>query len=260
MVRTPLHSYAKGRFRISPETASDLVLHLVAGAVSWFRTSEWGVSRHRNSVSQVIGNGRSRSGSAMPTCRSVAWSSPLCSPSPAQSEVARTYGVSQGWISQLMARYRAEGEAAFEPRSRRPKTSPDRDPAEATVELVLRLRKQLDRGGPGRRRRHDRLAPGPPPPDHACRGRRSTGSWSAPGWSPRTRRSDPKSSYIRFEAEQPNETWQSDFTHYRLTSPTAPGRHRDPHLARRPLPLRPVRHRPPPRHRPDRADHLPPSR
>ncbi len=29
----------------------------------------------------------------------------------------------------------------------------------------------------------------------------------------------PKSSYIRFEAEQPNETWQSDFTHYRLTQP-----------------------------------------
>jgi hypothetical protein len=23
--------------------------------VSWFRTSEWGVSRHRNSVSQVFG-------------------------------------------------------------------------------------------------------------------------------------------------------------------------------------------------------------
>ena len=29
----------------------------------------------------------------------------------------------------------------------------------------------------------------------------------------------PKSSYIRFEAEQSNETWQSDFTHYRLTRP-----------------------------------------
>src|SRR5690606_12883045 len=26
----------------------------------------------------------------------------------------------------------------------------------------------------------------------------------------------PKSSYIRFEAEQPNETWQADFTHHRL--------------------------------------------
>ena len=29
----------------------------------------------------------------------------------------------------------------------------------------------------------------------------------------------PKSSYIRFEATMPNETWQSDFTHYRLTRP-----------------------------------------
>ncbi len=28
----------------------------------------------------------------------------------------------------------------------------------------------------------------------------------------------PKSSYIRFEATMPNETWQSDFTHYRLTN------------------------------------------
>ena len=32
-----------------------------------------------------------------------------------QSEVARTYGVSQGWISKLMAGYRADGEAVFEP-------------------------------------------------------------------------------------------------------------------------------------------------
>ena len=29
----------------------------------------------------------------------------------------------------------------------------------------------------------------------------------------------PKSSYIRFQAAMPNETWQSDFTHYRLTRP-----------------------------------------
>ena len=37
-----------------------------------------------------------------------------------QSETARTYGVSQGWISRLMTRYHAEGEAAFEPHSRAP--------------------------------------------------------------------------------------------------------------------------------------------
>jgi hypothetical protein len=32
-------------------------------------------------------------------------------------------------------------------------------------------------------------------------------------------RKRPKSSYIRFEATMPNQTWQSDFTHYRLTHP-----------------------------------------
>jgi transposase len=59
-----------------------------------------------------------------------------------QSEVARAYGGSQGWISRLLARYAVEGDAAFEPRSRRPKSSPRATPPE-TVELVLRLRKEL---------------------------------------------------------------------------------------------------------------------
>ena len=59
-----------------------------------------------------------------------------------QGEVARAYGVSQGWVSRLVARYRAEGEAAFEPRSRRPKTSPNAISAEA-AELIVRLRKEL---------------------------------------------------------------------------------------------------------------------
>ena len=33
-------------------------------------------------------------------------------------------------------------------------------------------------------------------------------------------RKRPRSSYLRFEAEQPNECWQSDFTHYRLAGGT----------------------------------------
>ena len=45
-----------------------------------------------------------------------------------QAEVAATYGVSKGWVSKLVARYREEGEAAFEPRSKRPKTSPNATP------------------------------------------------------------------------------------------------------------------------------------
>ena len=59
-----------------------------------------------------------------------------------QSEVARTYGVSQGWISRLLTRYRLEGEAAFEPRSRRPRSSPGRVPA-STVDLIVSLRAEL---------------------------------------------------------------------------------------------------------------------
>ena len=38
-----------------------------------------------------------------------------------QAEVAAEYDVSKGWVSKLMARYKAAGEAAFEPRSLRPK-------------------------------------------------------------------------------------------------------------------------------------------
>jgi transposase len=59
-----------------------------------------------------------------------------------QGELASGYGVSQGWVSPLVAQYRAEGEAAFEPRSRRRKTSPN-VAAEETVELIVPLRKAL---------------------------------------------------------------------------------------------------------------------
>ena len=36
-----------------------------------------------------------------------------------QADVARDYGVSKGWVSKLVARDRAEGETAFQPRSLR---------------------------------------------------------------------------------------------------------------------------------------------
>ena len=59
-----------------------------------------------------------------------------------QGEVARQYGVSRGWISRLVARYRAGGEAASEPRSRRPDTSPGAIPGD-TAGLIIGLRKEL---------------------------------------------------------------------------------------------------------------------
>ncbi len=72
----------------------------------------------------------------------------------------------------------------------------------------------------------------------------------------------PKSSYIRFAAEMPNETWQSRLHPLPAHPPRRPTqrRHRDPDLARRLLPLRPLGHRPRPGHRPHRAGHLPPNR
>jgi transposase InsO family protein len=55
--------------------------------------------------------------------------------------------------------------------------------------------------------------------DSRCRGPRSTGSSCDAGAVTPQPAKRPRSSYIRFVAEQPNETWQSDFTHYRLTRP-----------------------------------------
>ena len=61
-------------------------------------------------------------------------------------DVAATYGVSQSWLYELLARYRAEGETAFEPRSRRPKSVPRTTPTEV-VELILELREKLTATG-----------------------------------------------------------------------------------------------------------------
>lgn len=116
-----------------------------------------------------------------------------------------------------MTRYRSEGEAAFEPRSRRPRTSPRAVP-EATVELIVRLRKELSEQG---------LDAGPETlawhlaHHHQLSLSRSTVSrtLARAGLVVPDAKKRPKSSYIRFAAEQPNETWQSDFTHYRLTGP-----------------------------------------
>jgi transposase InsO family protein len=133
-----------------------------------------------------------------------------------QSEVARTYGVSQSWISRLMARYLAEGAAAFQARSRRPHTSPRATPP-ATVELVLRLRKQLSEAGLdagadtiGWHLAHRHQVTVSRATIHRILTRAGT---VTPEPAKR-----PKASYLRFEAEMPNETWQSDFTHYRLTT------------------------------------------
>lgn len=62
------------------------------------------------------------------------------------AEVAATYNVHRSWVYKLLARYREEGEAALNPRSRRPKTSP-RALEEGTVRAFLSWRTQLITNG-----------------------------------------------------------------------------------------------------------------
>jgi hypothetical protein len=59
-----------------------------------------------------------------------------------QAETARLYGVSEAFVSRLMARWRVEGDAAFETRSRRPLNSPTATAAN-TVDLIVNLRAEL---------------------------------------------------------------------------------------------------------------------
>jgi transposase InsO family protein len=132
----------------------------------------------------------------------------------AVSEVARSYGVARSWIYALLARYRAEGEAAFEPRSRRPKTSPTAISQDA-AELIIALRKELSGQG---------LDAGPHTiawhlgHHHQTRVSAATISryLTRAGLVTPEPRKRPKSSYIRFAAELPNERWQSDFIHWHL--------------------------------------------
>jgi len=133
-----------------------------------------------------------------------------------QAEVAKSYGVSKSWVSKLIARYNAEGEGAFEPRSRRPKSSPGAlEPG--VVAQIRQLREQLSTAG---------LDAGPDTiawhleHHHGHQVSRSTISRHLvrAGLVIPEPRKRPKSSYLRFEASMPNETWQSDFTHYRLAT------------------------------------------
>ncbi|GAB4000470.1 IS481 family transposase [Glycomyces albus] len=133
-----------------------------------------------------------------------------------QTEVAQEYGVSKGWVSKLVARYRREGAAAFEARSKRPKTSPTAIGTDV-VDLITELREKLSTAG---------LDAGPDTIAwHLAHHHQTTVSAATisrylakAGLVQPQPKKRPKSSYIRFEAAMPGECWPADFTHYRLAS------------------------------------------
>ncbi|HEV3367575.1 MAG TPA: integrase core domain-containing protein [Acidimicrobiales bacterium] len=128
--------------------------------------------------------------------------------------LARTHGVSPSWLFKLLRRYRLEGPAGLEPRSRRPKSSPSRI-ADLYEDEIVTLRKELSDAGFDAgaatihfhlSKRH-RRAPSVPTIWRVLRAR---------GFVTRQPKKRPKSSYTRFVADLPNERWQADMTHVTL--------------------------------------------
>jgi transposase InsO family protein len=135
-----------------------------------------------------------------------------------QAEVARAYRLSPSWVSRLVARYRQVGEAAFEPRSRRPLSSPTTTPPQV-VDLLIALRHQLTGAGldAGAHTIAWHLA------HHHGHHLAPATIWrhlKAAGLVEPSPKKRPRSSYIRFEADLPNQMWQTDFTHVRLADAT----------------------------------------
>jgi transposase InsO family protein len=131
---------------------------------------------------------------------------------------ARAYGLSRQHIYRLVKRYQLGGLDAVEPRSRRPASNPRAVTDEVIAAIVL-LREQLTADG---------LDAGP----LTLQGHLAKQGLAVPATSTIRRilhhhglitpqpRKRPKSSYHRFAADQPNECWQSDFTHWTLADGT----------------------------------------
>jgi len=127
-------------------------------------------------------------------------------------------GMSRQHLLRLLRRYRDGGPEALEPRSRRPRTNPGRTPA-AVRERIVGLRTELTSrgldGGPVTIARHLGREGLAIPSTSTIRRILHEAGLVTP--EPRKR---PRSSWIRFEAAQPNELWQSDFTHWHLADGT----------------------------------------
>jgi transposase InsO family protein len=129
-------------------------------------------------------------------------------------EVAAAHGISKSWIYVLIKRYRAGGYEALEPRSRRPRSCEHQTPVEV-VQAIVAVRRELQANGHDAgaatiayhlAKRLDRV------PSRATIWRilKREGLIVA---QPQKR---PRCSLIRFEADLPNETWQTDITHWQL--------------------------------------------
>ena len=130
------------------------------------------------------------------------------------NRLVRDYPISRSWFYELLARYRRHGPAALEPRSHRPSFRPH-EVDHAIIEAILELRAQLSAAG---------LDAGPQTILHNLAGRFPSTPSRVTIWRILKRRGlitpephkRPKASFVRFEAQLPNELWQTDATEWRL--------------------------------------------
>ncbi|MGH9187016.1 MAG: IS481 family transposase, partial [Acidimicrobiales bacterium] len=127
------------------------------------------------------------------------------------AELAAAHGVHRSWLYKLLARYRVEGDAGLEPRSRRPHESPTRI-ADRHEDAIVALRKDLIDAG------FD--AGAATIQTHLARRQDEVPSVStiwrilkARGFVTPQPHKRPRSSWQRFEADLPTECWQADVTH-----------------------------------------------
>jgi len=131
------------------------------------------------------------------------------------TKLAREHGISRRWIHKLVKRFHEGGYAAIAPRSRRPRSCSHQTASDVQVKVQL-LRQELVAAG------HDA---GPDTIAHHLIGQVELVPSVATVWrilkrhgliTPQPHKR-PRSSFIRFEAKLPNETWQMDATPWQLS-------------------------------------------
>jgi transposase InsO family protein len=129
--------------------------------------------------------------------------------------LAKSHGISRTWIYELVKRFRQGGYPALEPRSRRPRSCPHQH-GPKVEQRILALRKSLAAAG------HDA---GAATIAYHLRGKLTPVPAVSTIWRILSRNGlvtpephkRPRSSFIRFEADLPNELWQTDATHWSLS-------------------------------------------
>lgn len=133
-----------------------------------------------------------------------------------QTEAAAHFGVTTRWIRTLQRRFNEGGLEALQPRSKRPHANP-RALQASVVDRIIKLRQELttkgtDAGAHTIRWHLEQEGIHPLPAASTIHRTLRNNGFVTP--QPQKR---PGSSWIRFQADQPNETWQMDYSDWLLT-------------------------------------------